>query len=182
MALTRLRALAGDAALGERIATIAEQVIQSGDPAARTEAILDMRARLYRDKPATGRWDLKMCDGGLVDLEFVIQHAILTATRPQALRPELSRALEQLSDTGEWTGETSRTLSTAFTFLQALQQVQRIAHEGSISEQDLSTGLKDRLCRAVDSPDFDSLSEQLQTTCASVTAIFRKKLGTPATD
>ena len=123
-----------------------------------------------------------MCDGGLVDLEFVTQHAILTASRPQALRPELSRAHQQLSDSGEWSSEIFRTLSAAFTFLQALQQVQRIAHEGSISEQDLSTGLKDRLCRAVDSPDFDTLSRQLQTTCDSVTAIFRQKLGTPATD
>jgi glutamate-ammonia-ligase adenylyltransferase len=182
MALTRLRALAGDAALGGRVAAIAEQVIQTGDDQARTRDILDMRARLYRDKPATGRWDLKMCDGGLVDLEFITQHAILTAARPQKLLPELSRAHRQLAETGEWTQQTTQTLADAFAFLQALQQVQRMAHEGSISEKDLSGGLKDRLCRAVGSPDFETLSERLQTTCDRVTAIFTEKLGRPATD
>lgn len=182
MALTRLRAMSGDAALGARIAEIAEQIIQKGDHAKRTADILDMRARLYRDKPATGPWDLKMCDGGLVDLEFVTQHAILTASRPQALNPELNRAHRQLSESGEWTDEIYATVSDAFAFLQALQQVQRMAHEGSISEEDLSTGLKDRLCRAVDSPDFEALSQQLKSTCDKVTAIFREKLGTPPTD
>lgn len=182
MALTRLRALSGDNKLGERIANLAEQVIQTGDHGARTQDILEMRARLYRDKPAAGRWDLKMCDGGLVDLEFVTQHAILTANAPQSLNPELSRALEQLAQTGEWSDQTYQTVSDAFAFLQALQQVQRMAHEGSVSEIDLSQGLKDRLCRAVDSPDFDALSRQLQSTCDSVTAVFREKLGTPPTD
>ncbi|NQY97634.1 MAG: bifunctional [glutamine synthetase] adenylyltransferase/[glutamine synthetase]-adenylyl-L-tyrosine phosphorylase [Henriciella sp.] len=182
MALTRLRALSGDSKLGERIANLAEQVIQTGDHGARTRDILEMRARLYRDKPAAGRWDLKMCDGGLVDLEFVTQHSILTADAPQALHPELSLALEQLAQTGEWSDQTYQTLSGAFAFLQALQQVQRMAHGGSISEADLSQGLKDRLCRAVDSPDFETLSRQLQSTCDSVTAVFREKLGTPPTD
>jgi len=182
MALTRLRALAGEADLGARVATIAERVIQSGDKAKRTEDILDMRARLHRDKPSAGRWDLKMRDGGLVDLEFITQHAILTATAPQALKPELRAAHRQLSETQEWGDQDYQTLREAFAFLQALQQVQRIAHEGAISEEDLSSGLKDRLCRAVDCPDFTELSDRLESFCTNVTALFAEKLGPPATD
>ncbi|MCR9079618.1 MAG: bifunctional [glutamine synthetase] adenylyltransferase/[glutamine synthetase]-adenylyl-L-tyrosine phosphorylase [Hyphomonadaceae bacterium] len=182
MALTRLRAVSGDPALGARIAATAERVIHGGDMAARTQDILDMRARLYRDKPSAGRWDLKMCPGGLVDLEFITQHAILNAKTPQTLMPELNRAHHQLAETGEWGVETDQAMSEAFTFLQALQQVQRIAHEGAVSEEDLSSGLKDRLCRAVDIADFETLSDRLQATCDRVTAIFEQKLGLPATD
>ena len=161
---------------------MAERMIQSGDKAARTQDILDMRVRLSRDKPAAGRWDLKMCSGGLLDLEFVTQHAILTANTPQALRPELSRAHRQLFETGEWDADTDHAMTDAFAFLQALQQVQRIAHDGSISETDLSSGLKDRLCRAVDSPDFDALSDRLSKTCDGVTALFLQKIGNPTTE
>nr|WP_070958789.1 bifunctional [glutamine synthetase] adenylyltransferase/[glutamine synthetase]-adenylyl-L-tyrosine phosphorylase [Hyphomonas sp. Mor2] len=182
MALTRLRAVAGDQPLGERIGVIAERVIQAGDDQARTQDILDMRARLHRDKPAAGSWDLKMFAGGLIDLEFVTQHAILTSRAPQALAPELGQAHRQLLETGEWDEPTYRAMSEAFKFLQALQQVQRIAHEGAVSEADLSSGLKDRLCRAVGRSDFDTLSEQLQTTHETITAIFQQKLGSPPTD
>lgn len=182
MALTRLRPLSGDTALGDRIAAIAERAIQTGDKATRTQDILDMRARLHRDKPSAGQWDLKMRPGGLVDLEFITQHAILTAQTPQNLMPELNRAHHQLAATGEWDDQTDAAMSGAFTVLQALQQVQRIAHEGAVSEADLSSGLKDRLCRAIGSPDFTDLSNQLEETCDRVTALFQEKLGAIATD
>ena len=182
MALTRLRALAGDVELGVRVAAIAENVLQRGDDAARRADIFDMRQRLLRDKPSAGPWDLKMRMGGLVDLEFITQHAILTAATPQTLKPELNAAHQQLAETGEWGEAEYGTLNDAFAFLQALQQVQRMAHQGAVGEQDLSNGLKDRLCRAVDSPDFTALTEQLEQTCQSIAAIFAAKVGNVATD
>ncbi len=182
MALTRLRVVAGNRDLGKQIAAIAERAIQKGDNATRTQDILDMRARLHRDKPSAGPWDLKMRAGGLVDLEFITQHAILTAQTPQTLTPELDRAHHQLAATGVWSETTERAMSEAFAILQALQQVQRIAHEGAVSENDLSSGLKDRLCRAVGSPDFEHLTQQLENTCQQVTALFEEKIGVAATD
>ncbi len=182
MALTRLRALSGDSKLGAQVAKIAERVILDGDHQARTNDILDMRSRLMRDKPSAGQWDLKMCPGGLVDLEFITQHAILTASSPQSLKPELTAAHQQLADTGVWTKSEFHTISEAFAFLQALQQVQRIAHDGAVTEEDLSSGLKDRLCRAVSIDKFDSLSTQLQTTCDGILNLFTEKVGDPATD
>ncbi|MCH9753169.1 MAG: bifunctional [glutamine synthetase] adenylyltransferase/[glutamine synthetase]-adenylyl-L-tyrosine phosphorylase [Alphaproteobacteria bacterium] len=182
MALTRLRALAGDRELGNRIAVIAERAIQTGDEAKRTQDILDMRGRLHREKPSGGQWDLKMRPGGLLDLEFITQYAILTAQTPQSLMPELSRTHQQLAETGEWDAQTYTAMSEAFTVLQALQQVQRIAHVGAVTEADLSSGLKDRLCRAIGSPDFADLSNQLEETCDRVTALFQEKLGSIATD
>lgn len=182
MALTRLRVMSGDASLGDRVTAIAERIIHHGDAGTRTADILDMRRRLLRDKPAGGHWDLKMMTGGLVDLEFITQHAILTAGAAQTLRPELIAAHRQLVETSEWTAEEHALMSDAFAFLQALQQVQRMAHEGAIGEDDLSSGLKDRLCRAVGADDFDALSDRLSRTTARVAAMFVQKIGNLATD
>lgn len=182
MALTRLRVMSGDTTLGERVAAIAERIIKHGDAASRTQDILDMRVRLRRDKPAAGHWDLKMTSGGLVDLEFITQQAILTADAPQVLRPELTAAHRQLVETETWTEDEYEVMSDAFEFLQALQQVQRMAHEGAIGEGDLSSGLKDRLCRAVGAADFKSLSARLAAITDRVTDMFVQKIEKRATD
>lgn len=182
MALTRLRPIVGDPDLAQRVEKIAETVINSGAADARTAAILDMRKRLLRDKPAAGPWDLKMRTGGLVDLEFITQHAILTAQTHQALRPQLNQAHAQLCETGEWSAELYAHVAADFSLLQALQQVQRMAHAETIADSDLSDALKNRLCRAVGCPDFDTLVDQLESACARVAALFCKKIGDPATE
>lgn len=182
MALTRLRVLSGDESLAAQIEATTQQIINSDRSEARTTDILDMRARLLRDKPSAGPWDLKLRRGGLVDLEFITQHAILTASTDQTHRPQLSAQHKQLLETGIWSDEEYQQISDAHGFLLALQQVQRMAHDGITAEQDLSLALQDRLCRAVGTKDFETLLATLETTCAKVTALFAEKIGSPATE
>ncbi len=182
MALTRLRVLAGDETLARKIESLAEAAINSDQGAGRTKDILDMRERLDRDKPAAGPWDLKMRKGGLVDLEFITQHAILTAKTHQALLPNLGDAQTQLLATQVWSEEDLKTASDAHAFLQALQQVQRMANENIVGELDLSKALQDRLCRAVDCELFEDVLSRLEATCARVTAMFGEKLLKSATE
>ncbi|MEO1187617.1 MAG: DUF294 nucleotidyltransferase-like domain-containing protein, partial [Pseudomonadota bacterium] len=181
MALTRLRPIVGDPDLGARVQTIAERMLHSRDPAQRTADILDMRERLYREKAPQGPWDLKTRQGGLLDLEFITQHAILTAETAQSLKPELVAAQQQLLDSGEWPEDLHTTLAESFALLQALQQVQRMANDEITRETELSMALEDRLCRAVDSDRFDALLQALEQACARVYDVFCKKIGTPAT-
>lgn len=182
MALTRLRPVAGDVALGETVQRIAEDMINSGDPDKRTEDILDMRTRLLRDKPSQGQWDLKMRRGGLIDLEFITQHAILTSQQHQRLLPSLDAAHMQLQETGVWTSDEHNQISQALAFLQALQQVQRVAHAEVTDTSELSNALKDRLCRATECHDFAQLSEKLEAVAEGVTDIFSRKVGALATE
>ncbi|MEL7041736.1 MAG: bifunctional [glutamine synthetase] adenylyltransferase/[glutamine synthetase]-adenylyl-L-tyrosine phosphorylase [Pseudomonadota bacterium] len=182
MALTRLRSISGSSELAARVTAIAEQAIQVGDAGTRTDDILEMRKRLFRDKPAAGDWDLKMRAGGLIDIEFITQHAILTAQIAQSLCPELRAAHQQLRDSGVWTADEYDVIAQAFSLLQSLQQVQRVAHAGAMVEADLSIALKDRLCRATGCDGFDALSERLKQTCQDVSAVFCKKIGNPATE
>lgn len=182
MALTRLRPIAGDAALGAKVQSIAERIINSDRYTTRSADILDMRRRLYREKPPQSDWDLKTRRGGLLDLEFVTQHAILTAHAPQKIRPELIAAQAQLLATQEWTEDFHQKVAHAFAFLQALQQVQRMAHDTVTGDGDLSSALKDRLCRATDSANFEALTQDLAQTCDMVAEAFCNKIGDPATE
>jgi glutamate-ammonia-ligase adenylyltransferase len=181
MSLTRLRAVAGDMALGARAVTLASALIHGGDPKMRTKDILDMRARLYREKPAQGPWDLKMRTGGLVDLEFIIQHAILTSPHALPHHAGLAKMIPALGEAGRLTQPETQTLVEAFAFLQSLQQVRRLAL-GEVPTQFSSIGLQDRYCRAVGSDDFTQLEQRLEGICESVAALFCTKIGEPATE
>jgi len=118
----------------------------------------------------------------LLDLEFITQHAILTSPVHQVHCPGLMPAQYQLFETGIWTADEHQCLSGAFAFLQALQQVKRVADAKIASAAEFSNALRDRLCRAVDADDFDSLSDQLEQTCETVLHLFCKKIGDPATE
>lgn len=181
MALTRLRAVAGDTALGQQVeADAARHIVLGGEAEARTTDILDMRNRLYREKPAQGDWDLKMRAGGLIDIEFIIQHALLTSGVEIGLPLSLSSALETLSDTPAMTSADALCLCQAHGFLSALQQVQRVAVGAKLEAETLSEGLKDRLCRATGCENFSLLKQRLEGHLETVSALFCKKVGVPA--
>jgi len=58
-----------------------------------------MRALMAKERPARHRFDLKLVDGGLVDLEFIAQSAQLVAStliaRPQAPTATVLQRLRQ---------------------------------------------------------------------------------------
>ncbi len=71
MALTRARVVAGDAAITARVERAIAAALQ---PRPETQAdAAAMRARLLRDLPPTGPWDVKMRPGGGIEVEFIAQ-------------------------------------------------------------------------------------------------------------
>jgi len=88
-ALVRARCVAGDAALGARFDAIrAEVLARLRDAAALRDDVAAMRARMRGelDRSAPARFDLKQGEGGLVDLEFLLQFIVLRdAARNAAL-------------------------------------------------------------------------------------------------
>ncbi|MCF6328744.1 MAG: DUF294 nucleotidyltransferase-like domain-containing protein, partial [Henriciella sp.] len=177
MALTRLRTITGDAGLGARVCKITHQIVVNGDPEKRTADILDMRQRLLRDKPASGPWDLKMRQGGLLDLEFIVQQALLTAGSKTVLHPQLPAAINALHKQGHFTDAESETLFDGYRFLQALQQVQRLALEADSNVNLISSGLADRFCRAAGMKDFVELEQKLERICASIASLRTERIG-----
>ena len=73
MALTRARVVAGGPAITKRVErAIAAALQPRSDPRIRVDAAA-MRARLLRELPATGPWDVKLRAGGGIEVEFIAQ-------------------------------------------------------------------------------------------------------------
>jgi glutamate-ammonia-ligase adenylyltransferase len=80
-ALTRARFCAGDAAIGARFEAIREEVLRQ-DRSAREPELRDevakMRKRMHDAHPShSDRFDLKQDDGGMIDIEFIVQYLVL---------------------------------------------------------------------------------------------------------
>ena len=91
-ALVRAHAIAGDAPLREALDCVRDQILaRAREPAALREDVRAMRARMRAelDRSTPGRFDLKQGEGGLVDLEFLLQYLVLRdgAVRPALLHP-----------------------------------------------------------------------------------------------
>lgn len=97
-ALVRARAVAGDAALCEAFEALRAQVISRPRDGARLRAdVVAMRQRMRGelDRSRGARFDLKQGEGGLVDLEFLLQYLVLrdAAQAPALCAPRATPAL-----------------------------------------------------------------------------------------
>ena len=90
-ALTRARFCAGDAAIGARFEAIRDDVLRqdrSGRAAELREEVVDMRRRMRDAHPRRdGLFDLKQDEGGMIDIEFIVQYLVL---RHAAQYPQLT--------------------------------------------------------------------------------------------
>lgn len=178
MALTRLRPVSDRNELGNRLRDMAGLLLaRERNQTKLREDVLDMRQRLSREKPGQGLWDLKQGEGGLVDLEFIIQHALLELGTRDAAEPELPRAIDLLVSAKVFTSDEAAVLQRAHDYLTSLQQVQRIALTGHVVPETASAGLKDRLVRAVGLDDFEVLTETLRATKRLVADIREERIG-----
>ena len=61
----------------------------------------EMRAMIEKEKPPRDLWDLKLVPGGLIDLEFIAQVAVLTGGvgAGEARRPEPAKSWRGLRRT-----------------------------------------------------------------------------------
>jgi len=88
-ALTRARFCAGDAEIGARFEAIRESVLrQKRDPIELKKEVLEMRKKLHDAHPnRTDLFDLKHDNGGMIDIEFMVQFLVL---RDAAQHPRLT--------------------------------------------------------------------------------------------
>jgi glutamate-ammonia-ligase adenylyltransferase len=78
-ALTRARFCAGDAAIGAVFDALRRDLLQTErDPAKLGAEVLTMRQKMLEAHPnRSGLFDLKHDRGGMVDIEFIVQHLVL---------------------------------------------------------------------------------------------------------
>jgi glutamate-ammonia-ligase adenylyltransferase len=145
MALTRARPVYGSpegrAAIGREIG----QVLRlQRDPVKVTQDAVRMRADIARHKPAAGEFDIKLGQGGLVDLEFAV-HTLQLRTHI-GLHPRLELALADLSAAGL----VSDQIDPALRLLSRMLVTLRLVAPGSAEPPPASRDLVARACGLAD--------------------------------
>lgn len=99
MALTRARPVFGSDVARARLAALLDSILRlERDPKSVAADAARMREEMARHKPATGPLDVKLGEGGLVDLEFSIH--VLQLTHRLGFDPRLEEAVESLAEAG----------------------------------------------------------------------------------
>ncbi|MEQ8405679.1 MAG: bifunctional [glutamine synthetase] adenylyltransferase/[glutamine synthetase]-adenylyl-L-tyrosine phosphorylase [Oceanicaulis sp.] len=174
MALTRARIVAGD--LRAPLDAAVAAAIAKDVPAAMIRAdAADMRARLLRDKPAKSGWDLKLRDGGLIEIEFIAQTAQLIAG--ERVSPGTRVALERLEQAGALASDQVAGLLAAQEDYAALTQLVRAAHGGGFDPGRASAPFAERLARAGACDTLADLADRLDRHAAAVRLAFEAEIG-----
>ncbi|WP_312283383.1 bifunctional [glutamate--ammonia ligase]-adenylyl-L-tyrosine phosphorylase/[glutamate--ammonia-ligase] adenylyltransferase [Candidatus Igneacidithiobacillus taiwanensis] len=118
-ALTRARFIAGDPKLGQRFVALREEILsQRRDPITLAAEIGAMRQRIAREKPIPcNAFHLKLSPGGLVDIEFLVQFAILSLSADNSALlhyPGTRSALQAIATLGLWEEGAVSSLLTAW--------------------------------------------------------------------
>jgi glutamate-ammonia-ligase adenylyltransferase len=179
-ALTRLRPVAGDAALGQRaLATAHAAIARQHDAAKIRDEVADMRARMDRERPSRSLWDLKLAPGGFVDIEFAAQALQLTAANEAVISANTGDALAKLTASGAVDPEAAARLDSAWRLLSLLQQTLRIAVSGEFVLADAPQPLVGRLASLAGVSGGEELETLLRATQAAVRADFLQIVGAP---
>jgi glutamate-ammonia-ligase adenylyltransferase len=177
MALTRARVVSGDAALAAEIEAEVTAVLAMPRDRAKTVAeAVEMRALIEKEKPPRDIWDIKLVPGGLIDLEFIAQVAVLTGSvegegRATGTASTLARLSPGFAD-----GQTRQDLVEAWSLYLSLTQMIRLCLTGHFEREDSPPGLIDLLLAATDLPDIKVLEAHLKDTAAQVRVHFDRLL------
>lgn len=190
MALTRARPLAGPPALRRRITAAVRQALAlHAGPQVLSDA-RDMRARMLRDLPPEGPWDVKAMRGGLVEVEFIAQalQCAHAASHPRILATTTREALARLAKARLLPPEDAAALIRADRFWRSIQAMLRLT-VGRPRTEALPAAASTALLRVcapfmtdgtADSAapvDLGALRGEMQTTAETVRTLFERHLG-----
>ena len=166
MALNRARITAGPPELVEKLsAALTEALTRPEDPAILCRDATHMRARLARDLPPAGPWDVKLCTGGLIELEFIVQtlQLIHAPTNPALLAQNSCEALDRLAAHGVLSTEDHNLLTRADRSFRTVQSVLRLM-------------TVDRSPLVLPAPALDALKRDLGPDVSSLIAYLRARV------
>ncbi|WP_246317083.1 bifunctional [glutamine synthetase] adenylyltransferase/[glutamine synthetase]-adenylyl-L-tyrosine phosphorylase [Hyphomicrobium methylovorum] len=175
MALTRARVVGGPASLAGRVDDAIRNVLATPrDRRLIAADIHDMRRRIEAEKGTSDIWDLKQVRGGLVDIEFIVQHLQLihAAEHPAILDQNTLAALAAAASEGIISTEDHQRLATAGQLLHDLTQILRLTLAGSFDPASAPKGLKLLLTRASGDATFAELETRLKAAQATILEAF----------
>jgi len=164
LALTRARVVW---ATSEAFAAEAEGAIETAlrrprDRARVASDVVEMRQLMARERPPAGDWDLKLSEGGLVDIEFAAQFLQLAhAAQGGPLQPNTAQALAAIGQAGLAPARLLADLQRAWRLQQDLTQLLKVALEDRADPQAEPAAFRRLLARAGGVRDFARLRRAL---------------------
>ncbi len=175
MALTRARVVAADGLALDAEAALNAAISGAGEPEMLRTDARDMRERLLRDKPAHSLWDLKLRDGGLIEIEFIVQVAQLIVG--EQLSPNTGEAILQLRSRGLLEPDHAELLAHAHEDYASLTQLTRAAHGAGFDPESASAPFAERLAAACGETDLAGVAAQLDGHAKAVRQLFEHYVG-----
>jgi glutamate-ammonia-ligase adenylyltransferase len=126
-ALVKLRPIAGNVGLGQKVASLRDGAVYHGEPFDVT-AMRAMRERQIRHLVAGGRFNAKYSPGGLLDIEYLVQGLQITHGHhnPDLRKTNTREAMAALSAAGILSSDDYTQLRKAHTFLRWLIDALRV--------------------------------------------------------
>ncbi|MGE5184625.1 MAG: hypothetical protein ACM31C_21285, partial [Acidobacteriota bacterium] len=163
-ALIKLRAVAGDRALGAEVERLAAETVygQPHDPREVARSITHMRDRIERE--LGGPRDLKTGPGGIIDIEFAAQYLQLVHghAHPALRTTATSTALHAAGELGLAPPGIARLLDQGYRFLRGIEHRMRVVHDQPIHRVPEARDELDRLARRCGFPDGGALLERVE--------------------
>jgi glutamate-ammonia-ligase adenylyltransferase len=165
LAMTRARVVWANSG---PFAAVARQAVEAAlrrprDPKTTAADVSDMRALMAAERPAASFWDMKLSDGGLVDIEFCAQFLQLVhASDGGPLEANTAQALTALARAGLAPEAPVAALSAAWTTQLDLAQLLKIALEDGADPTSEPKALRVLLAKTAGSRDFRSLRVKLE--------------------
>ncbi|TIR76674.1 MAG: tryptophan--tRNA ligase [Mesorhizobium sp.] len=173
MALARARAIGGDAALCAEVEDEVAAVLAQPRDGAKVKAdASEMRALIDTEKPPRDLWDIKLIPGGLIDLEFIAQVAVITGAVEAGRRATATAEVLARLAPGYAAPDVRQELCEAWRLYLALTQMIRLCLTGEFQRDDVPPGLSDLLLAATDLPDFGVLEAHLKETSRKIRKDF----------
>ena len=135
-----------------------------------------MRALIANEKPPRDKWDLKLRSGGLIDLEFIAQFAVLTGQVATDIRHTSTELNLRHLKPDFSSPALAEELATAHHFYSNLTQIIRLCVDDNTGREDYLPGLLELLCRAAELPDIAHVEHQLDQTTDTVAKAFKQLL------
>ena len=165
LALSRARAVAGEKEFRDRVDRAVEAVLAlPRDRASTAREVREMRDLMDAERPPKGPLDVKLAPGGLVDLEFIAQFALIVGLVPAGTRHEGVSAVLLALEEPE--------LADAYRLFSSVLQFTRLGVDEH--EETLPSGLLRRIVQAVGEPDAARLHARLDETRRLVRRSFKR--------